>query len=202
MAPAEFAGAATPLGLGDIAAAAAVAGVPAASIRVVEMVESNGRGFHPDSRRPVILFEPHIFSRRTQHRFDVSHPDISYPVGGAKPYPAEQDARYEQLFAAMALDEAAALSSASWGLFQIMGYHYGLCGFTTVQGFVRAMVRSEGEQLLALVRFIRAQPPMLEALREADWHAFAREYNGADYARNAYDQKLKAAAASLKARAG
>ena len=45
-------------------------------IWAVLSVETNGFGFLKD-RRPLILFERHIFSNLTQGRFDRDNPDIS-----------------------------------------------------------------------------------------------------------------------------
>lgn len=193
MKAADLVGAALPLTDDDVRAAAKLLGVSTAHVRAVMDVESNGRGFHPETRRPVILFEPHIFSRRTAGRFDASHPEISYGKWGDKPYPATQRQRYDQLVAAMALDEGAALQSASWGLFQIMGFNGGAAGFVTPQDFVRAMAAGEGEQLLAFARFVGSQAEMADALRRSDWAGFARRYNGPGFAQHGYDQKLKAA---------
>lgn len=189
----DLTGPATPVADADVRAAASVLGVSKAVIQAVMAVESNGRGFHPESKRPVILFEPHIFHRETQGRFSASHPAVSYAEWGEHPYPATQGQRYAQLGEAMRLDETAALKSASWGLFQIMGFNFGQAGFDTVQGYVAAMVRGEGDQLLAFARFVGANPEMAGALRRCDWAGFARRYNGKSYARHGYDQKLKAA---------
>lgn len=195
----DLVGAALPLTDDAYAYAAGLLGVRAAKVRAVVAVESRGRGFHPDSRRPIILYEPHIFSRRTGGRFDAAHPDLSYPAWGQLPYPASQGQRWAQLGAAMALDEAAALESASWGLFQIMGFHAGVCGFASVQAFARAMAVSEGGQLEAFVRFVCADAKLLAALRAGDWAGFARRYNGPGYAQHGYDQKLKVAFAQFNA---
>ncbi|HEX7887658.1 MAG TPA: N-acetylmuramidase family protein [Phenylobacterium sp.] len=205
MTPEAFVGPATPLAPADLAAAAAQLQVSLARVRAVDEVESRGRGFHPESRRPIILFEPHVFSRRTQHRFDASHPEVSYPTWNTRPYPPSQAQRYAQLFAAMALDETEALKSASWGRFQIMGLNHAAAGFPTVQAFVAAMVKGEGEQMGAFARFVLANPGLLAALRTGDWAGFARLYNGPNFAAHGYDQKLKVAyarALSATAQAG
>lgn len=193
MRPDEFIGSPTTLTAADYAAAAGALQVNVARVRAVDEVESRGRGFHPETRRPIILYEPHVFSRETAHQFDASHPDLSYPEWGAKPYPAAQTTRYAQLVAAMALDEAAALKSCSWGRFQLMGFNHEACGFPTVQAFVRAMVEGEPAQLAAFVRLVTANRGLLEALRKADWAGFARRYNGPGYAQHGYDQRLKVA---------
>lgn len=189
---ADLAGPGTPLTPADLAAAALRLGVGLAKVRAVDEVESRGRGFADDGR-PIILFEPHVFHKQTAGRFDATHPDVSYPAWGTQPYPGSQKIRYGQLAQAMSLDLEAALKSASWGLFQIMGYNAGLCGFADVSAFVRAMARDEAAQLAAFAAFLLRQPPMLGALKLGDWAGFARRYNGEGYAQHGYDQRLKVA---------
>jgi hypothetical protein len=189
----DFAGPALPVTNDDVRAVAKLLGVTTRHVRAVMAVESNGRGVHPETRRPVILFEPHIFSRETKGRFDADHPEISYPKWGARPYPSTQAQRYDQLSYAMTLDETAALRSASYGLFQVMGFNHKACGHDTVQSFVTAMIQGERAQLQAFALFVIANHEMHAALKLADWAGFARRYNGPAYAQNGYDQKLKAA---------
>jgi hypothetical protein len=196
---ADITGPATPLGPQDIPRAATILGVSAAKIGAVMDVESRGRGFHPETQRPIILFEPHVFSRLTDHKFDAAHPDLSYPEWGTLPYPATQGQRYAQLQAAMDLASSAALGSASWGMFQIMGFNSAAAGFESVESMVRAMCQSEGEHLAAFARFIGGNPVMLKALRAGDWAGFARAYNGKSFAQHGYDQKLKSAFARRSA---
>ena len=62
----------------DYAAAARLLRVDVASIKAVAEVEARGSGFLP-SGRAKILFEAHVFSARTGHRYDTSHPGISSP---------------------------------------------------------------------------------------------------------------------------
>lgn len=195
----DLVGAATPLAEADVRAAAAQLGVGPAKLRAVLQVESRGRGFHPTTRRPIILFEPHVFSKRTGGRFDQVRPDLSYPTWGTLPYPPSQTERYQQLAGAMQLALAAALESASWGLFQLMGYQARLCGFADAPAFARAMATTEAAQLAAFVSFLQANPGMVEALKLSDWAGFARLYNGPGYAQHGYDQRLKAAFAQLVA---
>src|SRR5687767_4373955 len=108
----EFAGPALPLSDADIATAAAELGVEPALIAAVAEVESAGAGFLRD-KRPKILFEAHIFSRRTGHRYDGSHPNISSPTWNRALYGASGAHQYERLHEAIALDRKAALESAS-----------------------------------------------------------------------------------------
>jgi hypothetical protein len=189
----QLKGPGTPVADADRKAAAAILGVSIPKIVAVQTVESRGRGFRPDTGRPIILFEPHIFCRLTAGKFSDAWPEISYPVWGAHDYPSSQTSRWDMLAQAARLDEAAALKSASWGLFQVMGYNHKPAGYPDVQAFVRAMATTEGEQLAAFARFVKANPPMQQALQLSDWAGFARLYNGKGYAQHGYDQKLKAA---------
>lgn len=168
--------------------AATTLGVDVAAIRAVAQVEAPGSGFLADGR-PKILFEAHVFGRRTGGAYNASHPDISSArwnrslyVGGAGEYP-----RLEQ---AMALDRTAALESASWGRFQIMGFNHQAAGYADVESFVQAMREGEGRQLDAFVSFIQADPAMHQALRDHDWAGFALRYNGEGYAANQYDTRM------------
>jgi hypothetical protein len=183
----EFAGKATPLDDRAIEAAASKIGCSVAAVRAVIDVESRG-GFLPDGR-PKILFERHYFSRLTGGKFDASHPSISNRQwGGYKGGAAE----YERLGEALKLDRDAGLRSASWGLFQIMGDNYRVCGFANAEEFVKAMVSGEAAQLDAFVAFVRKNRLDDELIR-SDWAGFARGYNGPAYRANKYDDKLEAA---------
>jgi hypothetical protein len=177
----------------DYADAATALGCDVAMIRAVDRVESNGHGFGPDGR-PIILFEPHVFSRLTNHKFDSSYGGVSYPKWGEKPYPPSQAARWDQLLFAAKLDHDAAYQSASYGRFQIMGFNFGLCGFATVGAFVDAMGRSERDHLMAFVQFVLSSK-LDDELRTRDLLAFATRYNGPGQA-SAYAAKLSAALAA------
>lgn len=160
--------------------------VDAASIWAVLEVETSGCGFLED-RRPTILYERHIFHRLTGGRFDDG--DISSPVCGG--YGAFGGHQYDRLHRAIALDVTAALQSTSWGLGQIMGENFRAAGFGSVDAMVLAMADSEDAQLQATVAFIQRRG-CASPLRAQDWATFARRYNGPDYTRNHYDQRLRA----------
>lgn len=183
----EFSGPATGLDDTAIEAAAAAIGCEVAAVRAVIDVESRG-GFLADGR-PKILFERHYFSRLTKRRYDSSHPHIANPAwGGYKGGALE----YERLGEAIRLDRDAALRSASWGAFQIMGDNCTLCGFASAEDFVAAMVSGAPAQLDAFVTFIR-RTGLSDELVRADWAGFARRYNGPAYKANKYDEELGAA---------
>lgn len=169
--------------------AAETLGCNEAAIRAVASVESAGSGFLPDGRAK-ILFEAHIFSRLTGHKYDSTHPDISSKKWNKKLYKGNE-AEYRRLDRAMALSAEIAVQSASWGKFQIMGFNYKRCGFKDIQGFMFAM-RSEEGQLKAFVGFIQSMK-LADELQRRDWAGFASIYNGPAYAANKYDSKMATA---------
>ena len=173
----------------DFNGAAESLGVPVAAIKAVAEIEAPGPGFL-DTGEPRILFERHKFSRHTGGRYDASHPNISNPKWGGY---GRESAQHGRLAQAVALDRDAALKSASWGKFQILGENYQQAGFRSLQGFINAMYAGEADQLEAFVNFIRADRRLHEALKSLDWRTFARIYNGPAYAANKYDIKLAAA---------
>jgi hypothetical protein len=180
----------TPLSASDVADAAKALGVNSAKIWTVYDVEAAASPFIDG--KPTILFEPHIFSRLTKHRFDASHPKISSRSWDRKLYPGSQKGRWDQLKLATSLDVDAGLSSASYGGFQILGSNYQACGFATPWDFVYAQSRDVRSQVLAFVAFVEHNG-LSNALRKGDWAAFAKGYNGSAYRANKYDEKLAAA---------
>jgi len=151
---------------------------------------TQGFGFRVD-RRPQILFERHIFRKRTDGRFDGEAPDVSGPPGSYGLL-AEQ---YNKLEKAMALCARAklgiepALNSASWGMGQVMGFNHDFAGFKSAVKMVQAMVRGEDAQLAAMAGFLKANG-LATLLQRKDWTGFAKRYNGPGYWRNHYDVKL------------
>jgi hypothetical protein len=183
----------------DLVGAADTLEVELAAVMAVNEVESRGRGFHiggPRHGEPVILFERHIMRRRLIHHevnpipHQQQRPDIvnhrpgGY-VGGAR--------EHDRLAAAARIHDQAAIESASWGLFQIMGFHWSALGYASAEVFADAMARGEAAQLEAFVRFIEADRALHRSLRRHDWRDFARRYNGPAFEKNDYDTKLAAA---------
>ncbi|GAB3361197.1 N-acetylmuramidase domain-containing protein [Lysobacter tyrosinilyticus] len=167
--------------------------VEEATLRAIAEVESNGEGFlPPPSDRPKILFEGHAFHRLTGGRYSDAHPDISYPRWSQRKYADSPAGEWQRFEAACRLDRTAALQSASWGLFQIMGFNYPYCGCADVEAFVASQYESATQQLALFVKFI-SRPPLLPALRSRRWKSFARAYNGPDFATLHYDERLAAA---------
>ncbi|MEY2944087.1 MAG: hypothetical protein RLY97_2101 [Pseudomonadota bacterium] len=184
----EFTGTDTPLTDADFERAAKKIGCSVAAVRAVAKVESNGGGYLADGR-PKILFERHVFHKRTNGVYDAGHSGISNSQprgysGGA--------AEYDRLAEAIALDRKAALESASWGAFQVMGFNCKAAGYADVEAFVKDMVHSPATQLDAFVGFI-LKNHLDDELRNLNWKGFASGYNGSGYAENHYDEKMAAA---------
>ncbi|ENZ0710068.1 N-acetylmuramidase domain-containing protein [Vibrio parahaemolyticus] len=165
-------------------------GCEVAAIKAVAEVESRGEAYFSNGK-PKILFEAHIFSRLTSRAYDSSHPSISSRhwnrslyVGGIS--------EYVRLNKAIELNSNAAIQSASWGRFQIMGFNFKLAGHVTAESFVKAVFESEKKQLEAFVTFIQ-KSGLGEHIKDKNWAAFARGYNGSEYQKNQYDIKLEKA---------
>lgn len=190
----EFIGKAKPIEESDYEAAARQLFCEVAAIRAVAKVESGGRNGFLGDKRPKILFESRWFHKLTDGRFDQGNPDISTSTwvrnysGGA--------GEYDRLAKALALDRSAALKSASWGMFQILGVNHRLAGFDDVEAYVKAQCVSEGEHLKAFVNFVVANH-LDDELRDRRWADFARGYNGPAFRENRYDEKMALAYAEF-----
>ena len=184
----QFAGAAEPLSKKGFMSVVTGLDVGIPELLAVLAVESKNCGFLPD-RRPIILFERHIFHKRTDGRFTERNPDISNPAAGGYAGLARE---YPRLEKAIALDREAALKSASWGAGQVMGFNYAAAGFADVETMVGAMQQSEDEQLNSVAAFLKKNN-FVRFLQSRDWAALARGYNGAAFAKNKYDVRLNGA---------
>jgi hypothetical protein len=173
-------------------------GLEVPAVKAVIEIESSGKGFLKDGR-PKILFEGHVFWRRLKaYKINpvplaARHPSILYQNWTRQHY-LTGTLEYKRMNEARAIHDSAALESASWGLFQIMGYHAYKMGFKTVQEFVRGQEKSEEEHLKAFGLFItKISPQCHKALLTHHWAEFAKHYNGTQYAKNQYDIKLEKA---------
>ena len=72
----------------------------------------------------------------------------------------------------MAIDQTAALKSASWGLGQILGENHQQVGYETVQEMVTAFMADEENHLEAIVAFLKTNN-LDDDLREHRWEALA-----------------------------
>lgn len=180
----------------DYISASQLLGVELAVVKAVTKTEAKKFGFLRTGF-PVILFERHKFfyylktlkgaefaNKTTELRPDICNAQSGGYIGNL--------GEVNRLNAACAIHEQAALMSASYGLFQIMGFNYKTGGFSDVQTFVEAMKASERNQLNAFTSFILSDSRLLTALRKKDWVTVAVLFNGSGYAINQYDKKLAA----------
>lgn len=172
-------------------------GVAPSALKAVYAVESRGEGFLM-SGDPVILFEGHIFYKQLAKyksasfaaQVTRSNPNICYSKWDKTKYKGGQ-AEHNRLNEAMGVHKQAALESASWGLFQLMGFNATSVGYTDVFEYAEAMDASEFDQLFAGCEFIRSNKAMHQALIKMDWAGFALRYNGSGYAANKYDVRMR-----------
>ncbi len=186
----------------DIIEVAQHLGVEIAAIKAVYEVESSGKGFLKD-KRPKILFEGHVFWRELKklkldpQNYVKGNENILYAKWTREHYKGGAD-EYPRLEQARQINDEAALKSASWGTFQIMGFNYKACGFKNVRTYVDAQHLNEGEHLKAFGNFIKSAN-LVRHLKSKDWAAFAKGYNGPAYKTNKYDEKMAVAYAKHKA---
>lgn len=182
----------------DFTQIAELLGCEPAALKAVQQVETGGRGGFFSLGKPTILFEGHIFWTQLKKRgsnpedYVKGNENILYPKWEKGHYKGGIG-EYDRLEQARKINREAADASASWGMFQIMGFNYAACGEESIESFVRSMCESEFKQLLLTANFIKKNSQMLQALQAKDWAVFAKCYNGPAYAQNSYDVKLEAA---------
>lgn len=185
-----------PLTDDDYRRVAADLGVETAAVRAIAEIETGRiqRGFNP-SGSTVINFDQPMFRRTLARRGISTAAHASSEALGALNicrYGSQQAAQHARLDAAMAIDSIAAIESTFWGLFQIGGFNWRLCGAASQNDFLERMNRSEYDQLLLFANFIR-NTGLLPHLKNKNWAAFARIYNGPGYARHGYHTRMAAA---------
>ncbi|MGL4630585.1 MAG: N-acetylmuramidase domain-containing protein [Leadbetterella sp.] len=173
-----------------------------AAIKAVNEVESNGRGFLVEGR-PKILFEGHVFWKELQNR-GLDPKTLVSPASSnvlfknsTKVHYVGGKGEYDRLEKAAELGSSplikdAALCSASWGSYQVMGYHFKSLGYANITEFIQKMNAHEREHLDAFGRYLEVNN-IIRHLKNHDWTAFARAYNGAGFAKFSYDIKIEKA---------
>lgn len=87
----------------------------------------------------------------------------------------------------MLLDPVAAIKSASWGKFQVLGSNHN--GWPDPVSFARAMQQSENNHLKSFEAYCVTNG-LIAHLRSKNWARFAEGYNGANYKDFDYDTKI------------
>lgn len=185
-----------PLVDADFDEIAADLGVESAAIKAVVDIETgrvrkglNGPGL------PVINFDLPVFKRAAARRGvnlgAHASSEALKPVN-IKKYGSQQAAQKARLDAALAIDSVAAMESTFWGMFQIGGFNWRLCGASSREEFMEMMSRSEYDQLRLFANYVR-NTGLLKYLKTKNWAGFARVYNGPSYAARQYHTRLAAA---------
>lgn len=182
----------------DYQAVAAELGIEVAAMKAVVDVEA-GRahvGFYKPGL-PIINFDIAMF-RRFAGKRGIRTADYARSHAGAfaglnpRKYGSTQAAQYARYNAACGIDSAAAIEGTFWGMFQIGGFNWKICGCSSLDDFVERMSFSEREQLELFATFL-ISTGYDKYLRAKNWSTFARRYNGPAYARRGYHTKLASA---------
>ena len=161
-------------------------GVEVAAIKAVVRIEAGTtlQGFWAPGV-PVANFVQSLYNKYRGKAKGRKEKDAKVPSGlsgyGLKEWTALTNARK--------VNADAADMGTYWGMFQIGGFNYKLCGCESVEEMVEKMCESELSQLELFAVFIR-NSGMLDALRKKDWASFARKYNGPSYAKRNYHTRM------------
>lgn len=178
-------------------------GVPAAVLLAVASVETNLQGFATVAGRPepLIRFEGHWFDRLLDEpkRRAARVAGLADPRAGAVRNPAAQLERWTMLQRAAAIDAEAAYAATSWGLGQVMGFHWKRLGFASAATLAAEARRSAEGQFAVAAAFLKLGG-LDRLLAERRFAEFARAYNGPNFRANRYDEKIAAAFAGAERR--
>lgn len=169
--------------------------VEVAAIKAVVDIEAGKehKGFIAPGQA-LINFDLSIFkSLMRKNGISTSKYTKSHSVVFARPnikkYGSYGKAQYARLNSAKTINRAIALESCFWGMFQIGGFNWRLCGCRSVDDYVDLINESESMQLELFARFI-TNNGLVKHLRNKNWSAFARGYNGPSYAKRGYHTRL------------
>lgn len=178
-------------------------GVEVAAIKAVVEIEAgkSHQGFW-DEGKPLINFDLAMFRRMAaKNKVSLSGAQRKYPVIFARPnasrYGSQQAGQQARLDAARAVHDLSAIEGTFWGMFQIGGFNWKKCGAQTPDEFVDLMSRSERDQLELFAKFI-TNTGLLQHLKNKNWAAFARGYNGNGYAKRGYHTRMANAYSKFK----
>ncbi len=179
----------------DYKAVAEELNIEVATIKAVVEIEAGAahEGFYKPGL-PLINFDMSMFRRfAAKNGINLSKYNKSHAVVFSRPnaarYGSTQGGQQARFKAARTIDEVTAIQGCFWGMFQIGGFNWKKTGCSTIQEFVDRMSTSEREQLELFAQFV-TNTGMLKHLRDKNWAAFARMYNGNSYARRGYHTRL------------
>lgn len=199
----------------DFLEAAQILDCEVEAIKAVAKVESANKGFYDNiidynfnyitnnfcfvlfnKRMPIILYERHIFynllnKTKNKEEIEKAKKDSSIYNSLSGNYgSASALNQYSKLQKAVSINPEIGYQSASYGMFQIMGFNYKSCGFNDLVDFLVAMEAGQKEQLKAFCNFIKSNN-LQKYLKNKQWAEFAKRYNGPNYKKNNYDVKMQ-----------
>lgn len=179
----------------DFRIVASELGVEIAAIKAVVLIEAGKqmKGFYAPGV-PVVNFDRSMYRAHAGKARDKKGDKSATVPPGLTGYALRE---WKQLTDARRVNSDGANMGTFWGMFQIGGFNYKLCGCSDVNEFVRIMSESEFSQLELFAKFI-VNAGMLADLKNKNWAGFARKYNGASYARRGYHTKMAAAYRKFK----
>lgn len=184
---------------------AAELGIEPAAMRAVSSIEaghSHTAFISPGS--PVVNLEVPMFKEQLQRAgLDVDSLARAVPDAFSRPsrsrYADPLLAQRAMYRAASAVNDTLAMLCTYWGMYQIRGSNWRLCGAESVRDFVKKMSQSEDMQHRLFANYIK-NTGLYRPLQAHDWAAFARAYNGEGYAKHGYHTRLAAAYARYSRR--
>lgn len=169
--------------------------IDVASVKaVVEIEVGRDQGGFVEPGLPIINFDLRQFRRMAiknktpLQKYAKSHA-VVFNRPNSKKYGSYQLAQHARLDAASEIDRQAAVYGTYWGMFQIGGANWKLCGTDSYEDFVDLMCRSERDQLELFANLIE-KCGYTKYLRNHDWASFARRYNGPGYRKYKYDTRM------------
>lgn len=171
-------------------------GVEVAAIKAVVKIEAGPKmqGFWA-AGVPVANYAQSLFNKYNGKTKGRKIKDAQVP-SGLTGYALKE---WRSLTNARKINADAADMGTYWGMFQIGGFNYKLCGCQNVEEMVNKICESELSQLQMFAVFIR-NSGMLESLQKKDWTAFARKYNGPSYAKRGYHTRMAKEYANYKSK--
>ncbi|MBD5220761.1 MAG: N-acetylmuramidase family protein [Bacteroidales bacterium] len=170
-------------------------GVETAAMKAVVSIEAGAamKGFWAPGV-PVINFDRTMYNKYRNSAPNKAGAKGEKVPAGLSGYALRQ---WTQLINARKTNAQGANMGTFWGMFQIGGFNYKLCGCKSVDEMVKLMSESELEQLQLFATFL-VNTGMVNDLRAKNWASFARKYNGSGYARRGYHTKMAAAYSRFK----
>ena len=178
----------------DYIKAAVELNVEVATLKAIKYVESGGKAIQ--NGIPTMLFEGHVFWRQLEsknidpNKYVKGNENILYKTWTKKYYTGRNNGEYERLKKAAKINESAAYESASYGMFQIMGNNYKICGYDSAKEFFEDLCKNEDAHFYSFIKFIKAKG-IVPYMQKKDWNQIAYRYNGPSYKKNNYHKKLE-----------